>query len=120
MKTYKDLTRQEVEKFADKEALNIETEQNYKEAAQELFKRKNTKKEMDTIEFNGIAYDCKEVTYEGVTYTIADKDLQDKLVNRDYSYVNEEAKHIDEGIVYFCDENEMKLSNKELCKIIFS
>ncbi len=40
MKTYRDLSIAEVEDFADIKALNIESEQNYKEAAKMLFENK--------------------------------------------------------------------------------
>ena len=44
---YRDLPYSDVSDYADKEGLNIDTPENYKEAAQALFKKMQRKKEVE-------------------------------------------------------------------------
>lgn len=73
----------------------------------------------NTIEFNGKQFTTR--TIDTPTYglvTIGTTNLNDLLLDEDGSYVSEQAKEIDEGIMYFVSESELNFPEETLLEIV--
>jgi hypothetical protein len=76
---------------------------------------------VQTIVFQKSEYPIREVKIPNFGNVIVSTiNLSDKLLNKGYCYVSEKAQLIDEQIFYYVDLEQMKLSDKEIAKIILS
>jgi hypothetical protein len=76
---------------------------------------------VQTIVFQKSEYPIREVEIPNFGNIIVSTiNLSDKLLNKGYCYVSEKAQLIDEQIFYYVDLEQMKLSDKEIAKIILS
>lgn len=74
---------------------------------------------MDTINFQNNDFKIRELELPEIgNVLISTKALNESLLNESGGYVSDEAIVVDENIFYFVNDNEMKLSNKELMNLI--
>lgn len=74
---------------------------------------------MDKIEFLNKTYQVREIELPEIgNVLISTVELNSLLMNEDGGYVSEKAISIDERIYYFVEENEFKLSNDDLIKLL--
>ncbi len=76
---------------------------------------------METIEYKNKEFEVREIDFQGLgNVLISTTSLNELLLNEEGGYVSDEAIVIDEQIFYFVDENEIKLSEQELRKVLMS
>ena len=71
------------------------------------------------IEYNGIEYPTRilaEIPDYGYDLLVSTIELQDVLLNKDYSPVDDEAKGIDTTIFYYCTPEEWQMDDETLIK----
>ncbi len=75
---------------------------------------------MDTISYHGHEYPVRVVDIPGwmKDARISTTGLNDELMNRDGSYVDDEGRTIDEAIFFYVEEEEFNLPDRELINII--
>ena len=74
---------------------------------------------MDTINFQNKEFKLRELELPEIgNVLIATNSLNESLLNEYGSYVCDEAIIVDEKIFYFVNDNEMRLSDKELMNLI--
>ena len=75
---------------------------------------------IESIKFQNKEFEVRELKlFEFGDVFISTISLNELLINESGNYTSEEAISIDEKIFYFVDENEIKLSNRKLKKIIY-
>lgn len=67
------------------------------------------------ITYKGKIYRTRNIVREDQIYTVAEESLN-QLIQEDPS---PELEDIDSGIVYYCTDEEMYMTEQELIKIIF-
>lgn len=73
----------------------------------------------DKIEFQNKEYLIREVELPEIgNVLISTVELSDLLINEKGGYVSNEAISVDERIYYFVEENEIKLSDDDLIKLL--
>jgi hypothetical protein len=73
----------------------------------------------DKIEFQNREYLLREVELPEIgNVLISTVELNDLLMNKNGGYVSDEAISFDERIYYFVEENEIKLSDDDLIKLL--
>jgi hypothetical protein len=73
----------------------------------------------DKIEFQNREYLLREVELPEIgNVLISTVELNDLLMNKNGGYVSDEAISVDERIYYFVEENEIKLSDDDLIKLL--
>lgn len=71
------------------------------------------------IEFQNREYLLREVELPEIgNVLISTLELNDLLMNKNGGYVSDEAISVDERIYYFVEENEIKLSDDDLIKLL--
>ena len=74
---------------------------------------------MDTINFQNKEFKLRELELPEIgNVLIATNSLNESLLNEYGSYVCDEAIIVDEKIFYFVNDNEIRLSDKELMNLI--
>ncbi len=72
---------------------------------------------MEKFIYNGIEYQIRSLEFNGDMYNISTTALNDLI----QSYPkNKKLSNIDDSIIYYCDNDEMNLTDKELINIIFN
>ena len=72
---------------------------------------------MDTINFQNKEFKIREVEFPEIgNVLISTNSLNESLLNECGGYVSDEAISVDENIFYFVNDNEMRLSDNELCE----
>jgi hypothetical protein len=73
----------------------------------------------DKLEFQNKEYLIREIELpEMGNVLISTVELNDFLMNNEGNYVSDEAISVDERIYYFVQENEIKLSDGDLIKLL--
>ncbi|OAQ39875.1 hypothetical protein A5893_09920 [Pedobacter psychrophilus] len=73
----------------------------------------------DKIEFHNKEYLIREIELPKIgNVLISTVELNDLLMNDKGGYVSDEAISVDEKIYYFVQENEIKLSDDDLIKLL--
>jgi hypothetical protein len=76
-------------------------------------------KTYEYIAFNNKVYKGRRVKIKGWgNYLVASTLLNRKLMDTNSNYTSTEAKRVDEGIFFFINPNDFKLSDKYLARII--
>ncbi|MCB0454762.1 MAG: hypothetical protein KDC62_05165 [Aequorivita sp.] len=75
---------------------------------------------MEMIKFEGKEYPILQLKFPFGERQISTEKLNDCLMNVDGSYVSENARLIDESIFYFVDEENLKLDEAKLTRLILS
>ena len=74
---------------------------------------------MDTINFQNKEFKIRQLELPEIgNVLISTNSLNESLLNESGGYVSDEALVVDENIFYFVNDNEIKLSNKELMNLI--
>ena len=71
---------------------------------------------MFTIPFEGKQYTARTIYYSGEEFDVATIGLQSQLEPFD----TPEKVQLDETIAYYCSDEEMKLTDKEIYNLIYS
>ena len=77
---------------------------------------------MDTISYHGHEYPVRVVDIPGwmKDARISTTGLNEELMNRDGSYVDDEGEGIDETIFFYVEGQEIEKPEEELTKLILS
>ncbi len=74
---------------------------------------------MDIINFQNNEFKIRELELPEIgNVLISTNSLNESLLNETGGYVSNEAIVVDENIFYFVNDNEMKLSDKDLINLI--
>ena len=75
--------------------------------------------QMDIIKFQNNDFKIREIELPDLgNVIISVSSLNEILLNENGSYISEEAKHIDEQIFYFLEDNEIEFNDEVLIKLI--
>ena len=77
---------------------------------------------LNTITYKGVEYPTREIDVnvdgERHHYTVSTTELNSAIYNDETGYPDAEAQAIDESIFYYLDEEEWKMSDKELSEYL--
>jgi len=74
----------------------------------------------DYISLNGYYYRIRTIKLKNKeTVTISTTDLNASLFDDNWQYISDDARHIDELIFYFVNEDEIELPEKFLSEIVY-
>lgn len=70
------------------------------------------------IEFKGKKYEIRTISYKNGLVNVANVSLANAILTPEYNYVNKEAMLIDDSILFYLNDEQMKLSDKQIIQII--
>lgn len=73
---------------------------------------------LSTIWFDNREYPVREVLFDGAYCLLSTISLERALLPDGCTYVSDEARRIDEGIIFFVDDEDMALSDEQLVAIL--
>jgi hypothetical protein len=74
---------------------------------------------MDSINFKNKQFKVREIKLPEIgNIFISTTSLNNALINNVSNYISKDARNIDEQIYFFVEEDEIKLSEKDLIKLV--